>query len=140
MPVEQWNESGRVWEEDHGLLDEEQVAWVRGHHECWNGTGDPDGLTGDEIPDGAQVLAVADAWDAIPGAGVDFANKMMKPVTNFWTTYRQLWQGVLEGKDSSVGDRQRVIQEKRRGFGSSPSPDNLPAGWSERSASADTAG
>ena len=21
-----WNESGRVWEEDHGLLDEEQVA------------------------------------------------------------------------------------------------------------------
>ena len=26
MPVEQWNESGRVWEEDHGLLDTEQVA------------------------------------------------------------------------------------------------------------------
>ena len=26
MPVEPWNESGRVWEEDHGLLDEEQVA------------------------------------------------------------------------------------------------------------------
>src|SRR5256885_10528612 len=26
MPVEPWNESGRVWEEDHGLLDAEQVA------------------------------------------------------------------------------------------------------------------
>ena len=26
MPVEQWNESGCVWEEDHGLLDAEQVA------------------------------------------------------------------------------------------------------------------
>src|SRR3954469_4914472 len=26
MPVERWNESGRVWEEDHGLLDAEQVA------------------------------------------------------------------------------------------------------------------
>src|SRR4051794_41811788 len=26
MPVEQWNESGRVWEEDHGLLEAEQVA------------------------------------------------------------------------------------------------------------------
>ena len=26
MSVEKWNESGRVWEEDHGLLDEEQVA------------------------------------------------------------------------------------------------------------------
>ncbi len=26
MPVEKWNEAGRVWEEDHGLLDDEQVA------------------------------------------------------------------------------------------------------------------
>ena len=26
MSVEKWNESGRVWEEDHGLLDAEQVA------------------------------------------------------------------------------------------------------------------
>ena len=26
MSVEQWNESGRVWEEDHGLLDMEQVS------------------------------------------------------------------------------------------------------------------
>jgi uncharacterized protein len=26
MNAEKWNESGRVWEEDHGLLDEEQVA------------------------------------------------------------------------------------------------------------------
>src|SRR6516165_4018477 len=26
MPVEHWNESGRIWEEDHGLLDAEQVA------------------------------------------------------------------------------------------------------------------
>src|SRR5262245_55043982 len=26
MPVEKWNESGRGWEEDHGLLDAEQMA------------------------------------------------------------------------------------------------------------------
>src|SRR5258707_2387611 len=26
MPIDEWNESGGVWEEDHGLLDEEQVA------------------------------------------------------------------------------------------------------------------
>ena len=26
MAVSKWNESGRVWEEDHGLLEEEQVA------------------------------------------------------------------------------------------------------------------
>jgi hypothetical protein len=29
MPVEPWDESGRVWEEDHGLLDAEQVARCR---------------------------------------------------------------------------------------------------------------
>src|SRR5262249_37250914 len=29
MPVEPWNESGRAWEEDHGLLDAEQVARCR---------------------------------------------------------------------------------------------------------------
>src|SRR5215475_1351932 len=29
MPVEPWNESGRVWEEDHGLLDADQVARCR---------------------------------------------------------------------------------------------------------------
>ena len=26
MAIEKWNESGREWEEDHGLLDAEQVA------------------------------------------------------------------------------------------------------------------
>ena len=35
----------------------------------------------------------------MPGRSIDWANKMMKPVTNYWTTYRQLWEGVLEGKD-----------------------------------------
>jgi len=26
MSIEKWNESGRIWEEDHGLLDAEQVT------------------------------------------------------------------------------------------------------------------
>jgi len=26
MAVDQWNEEGRVWEADHGWLDEEQIA------------------------------------------------------------------------------------------------------------------
>ena len=42
---------------------------------------------------------VADTHGAIPGGAIDFANKMMKPVTNYWTTYRKLWDGVLAGKD-----------------------------------------
>jgi polyhydroxyalkanoate synthase len=39
---------------------------------------------------------VAEVLPSVPGAGIDWANKMMKPVTNFWTTYRRLWQQVLD--------------------------------------------
>lgn len=46
----------------------EQVAWVRHHHERWDGEGYPDGLAGTEIPEGAQLLAVADAFDAMMSA------------------------------------------------------------------------
>ncbi|MFK8110855.1 MAG: HD-GYP domain-containing protein [Rubripirellula sp.] len=38
---------------------------VRHHHESWNGSGYPDGLAGKAIPRDAQVLAVADAFDAM---------------------------------------------------------------------------
>jgi putative nucleotidyltransferase with HDIG domain len=38
---------------------------VRHHHESWDGSGYPDGLLGDGIPRDAQVLAVADAFDAM---------------------------------------------------------------------------
>ncbi len=44
-----------------------------------------------------DVDQIADALPAIPGQGIDFANKMMKPVTNYWTTYRRLWDQVREG-------------------------------------------
>lgn len=40
---------------------------------------------------------VAERLRVVPGAGVDFANKMLKPVTNFWTTYRRLWESVSDG-------------------------------------------
>ena len=38
---------------------------VRHHHEWYDGTGYPDGLTGEEICLGARILAVADAFDAL---------------------------------------------------------------------------
>ncbi len=38
---------------------------VRGHHERWDGKGYPDGLAGEEIPLGARIVAVADAFDAM---------------------------------------------------------------------------
>lgn len=38
---------------------------VRYHHERYDGKGYPDGLKGDEIPLGARILTIADAFDAI---------------------------------------------------------------------------
>lgn len=35
------------------------------HHEKWNGTGYPEGLSGDEIPLFGRIMAVADVYDAI---------------------------------------------------------------------------
>jgi polyhydroxyalkanoate synthase subunit PhaC len=45
---------------------------------------------------------VAGSLGNVPGGFVDFANKMMKPVTNWWTTYRKLWEGVEGEKVDKV--------------------------------------
>jgi HD domain len=47
------------------LGDEQITAMVRHHHERLDGTGYPDGLSGEEIPLGARIIAVADTFDAI---------------------------------------------------------------------------
>ncbi|MGD9630525.1 MAG: HD-GYP domain-containing protein [Pyrinomonadaceae bacterium] len=39
--------------------------FVRWHHEWWNGEGYPDRLRGDEIPIGARILRLADAYAAL---------------------------------------------------------------------------
>jgi hypothetical protein len=43
----------------------EGAAIVRHHHESWDGSGYPEGLAGEAIPEGARVVAVADAFDAM---------------------------------------------------------------------------
>jgi HD-GYP domain-containing protein (c-di-GMP phosphodiesterase class II) len=40
-------------------------AIVRSHHEHWNGEGYPDKLKGDDIPIGARIIAIADAFDTL---------------------------------------------------------------------------
>lgn len=46
-------------------LFEEGAIYVRHHHERWDGKGYPDGLSGENIPLGARILAVADSYQAM---------------------------------------------------------------------------
>ncbi len=46
-------------------FDSQVLSLVRSHHEWWNGKGYPDGLTEKEIPLGARILGVADAFVAM---------------------------------------------------------------------------
>lgn len=48
-----------------GAVDAEVVEVVRAHHERWDGAGYPHGLSADEIPLAARVVAVADAFLAM---------------------------------------------------------------------------
>lgn len=43
----------------------ELAAWIRGHHERWDGGGYPDGLPGGLVPIEARVLALADSFEAM---------------------------------------------------------------------------
>jgi putative two-component system response regulator len=45
--------------------DEEILKAVRHHHERYDGTGYPDGLKGEQIPQLARIIAVADTFDAM---------------------------------------------------------------------------
>lgn len=38
---------------------------ARSHHERWDGSGYPDGLSGIDVPESAAIVAVADAFDAM---------------------------------------------------------------------------
>lgn len=51
-----------VWDEDYGKTCYEIC---RSHHERYDGRGYPDGLAEEEIPVSAQIVSIADAYDAL---------------------------------------------------------------------------
>ena len=51
---------------------EKASKMIRHHHENYNGSGFPDKLKGDNIPLGARIIAVADAYDSALNSKVNF--------------------------------------------------------------------
>jgi len=50
------------------LMRFQEYAEIAGaHHECWDGSGYPQGLKGEQIHLLARIVAIADAWDAMIG-------------------------------------------------------------------------
>ncbi|HTZ65278.1 MAG TPA: HD-GYP domain-containing protein [Solirubrobacteraceae bacterium] len=57
-------EGQRMLERVGGFMREVGLV-VRSHHERWDGGGYPDGLTGEQIPLEARVIACCDTWNAM---------------------------------------------------------------------------
>ena len=51
------------WGDDPFLVTASQIAYA--HHEHWDGNGYPFGLSGEDIPLAARIVAVADVYDAL---------------------------------------------------------------------------
>ena len=81
VPMEILNKAGPLTADERRLMEQHTAAgeamlhgiefpWdirpmVRSHHECWDGSGYPDRLRGEEIPLAARILCIADVWDAL---------------------------------------------------------------------------
>lgn len=81
IPDEIINKPGRLTDEEYAVIKEHPkkgakilsavtempglVTGARWHHERYDGKGYPDGLVGDDIPEEARIIAVADAYDAM---------------------------------------------------------------------------
>lgn len=51
----------------------EILPWILYHHERWDGKGYPHGLAGEAIPEAAQIISLADVFDALT-TGRDYKN------------------------------------------------------------------
>ncbi len=109
---------------------------IRSHHERWDGTGYPDGLSGERIPLLARILQVADIFDALttarpykPALPEDEAFRIMHDETKrgwrdpelvplFQECLRktELWQALPTGCDLSGPDSFQVSLTAMRRF------------------------
>jgi putative nucleotidyltransferase with HDIG domain len=83
------------------------VDYVHYHHESLDGSGYPDGLTGDDIPLGARIISVADCFDAIT---TDRSYQKGRTVEEAFAILKE-----LSGKSLSPDLVEAFIEEIREG-------------------------
>ncbi|AXT40731.1 response regulator [Alteromonas sp. BL110] len=82
------------------------------HHEKWNGTGYPEGLLGEDIPESARIVAIADVFDALT---------MKRPYKKAWSdeeAFEHLQEGAGEHFDPKLvacflSIKQEILDTKR---------------------------
>ena len=115
-------------------LDKEILNIVRYHHERWDGRGYPDGLAGQDIPEWARIVALADAYEAMTAgrpyrpakkpeealkeveenSGTQFDPKLVR-------LFKELWENDPDWKDREVFIRS-YSSEGSSSDSSSPTP------------------
>ncbi|MBV8720546.1 MAG: HD domain-containing protein [Candidatus Eremiobacteraeota bacterium] len=68
---------------------------ARSHHECWDGSGYPQGIRGESIPFSARIVAVADVFEALVSA---------RPYKVGWPL-PQAFDAIHRGRDSQFDPR-----------------------------------
>ena len=94
---------------------QESMPGIRGHHERWDGKGYPDGIAGENIHPHAQLMSVADSYDARTSARpyrhalrLDEAAKRIRDDAG-----RQFAPSAVEAFDA-VEEELRVVHEQAR--------------------------
>ena len=87
-----------------------QIA--RWHHERWDGRGYPDGLVGDDIPIAAQIVSLADVYDALT------SERCYKPPYSHEKTLEMIFHGECGAFNplllECLSDIQSTLQEELR--------------------------
>lgn len=92
----------------------------RWHHERWDGRGYPDGLKGDEIPISAQVVSLADVYDALTSercykAAFDHETALNMIVNGECGAFNpQLLECLMDGADQIKQAMQETEEEKQK--------------------------
>lgn len=86
------------------------TSYVRHHHERMDGTGYPDGLKGDDIPFGARIIAVADAFDSMSMARPYRSGLPMEVVLSELALYRgSQWDERIVDTLTTLIEKERIL-------------------------------